>query len=699
MSAKMFGLGRHVENDEHSLTEFLGEDDIKPNKRIEVLKAFYVNVKRSVSMSNVDLKTKNFTEDMKGQWVTEQFILAAKTLAVSEFVVPISRGGTEVPKIQEIDVYVQAFRKSKMETMTELQDVIDMRSHYVRMLRGKLKKKRETLDQAQDEVNKSEEEKANLRLSFEDNDEVDSYESDYRKWQKEALALQQDKQKIVDWEEKCRKDANEQHNEDQDALSRMILAISDLKAFLDKLMRKVPEVEDYVRNKGEDDCDPFDGGDMRQCLDNLLDRYRRDDKMGVLTTIMAGMKETQAKSQELTSFFRTIENWIMELTRLNVNEISIKDMGAIIYLQGMHEKYRKEFLNQQNIMEITLEDRDDGSLDGRSARTDQSLFRKVRTFTKGIADQQLVNQKLNNHKSVMAERTGNGAQGKNAQEAQKTSEAHNAFSIENARAKGICFQFAKTGKCDREGCIFAHGDTDKKVSQGICYSWQNTKTCPKGDACRYKHEETKSSGDEKKDSQSKSKKSGDKKASTNIFSLLEEDGSGDEEERTCCVIVKRSQREPDTSVYSVKDSSKKPIYLGWDSMASINVANSMDIIPGAQPMAYKKMAHGLGGERCITHMGRSPLFGLEMKLIEGGETPNLASVASQLQADADGETGVAIFTSKGAVRIRASSDMHSALAKFVDKAQERGRLEGEAKVRNGVYFVGRQRATVRSTRD
>jgi hypothetical protein len=356
-----------------TLIENYDNDMVKPNTRIDSLKAFYVNVKRSVSMSNVEIKTKNFTEDMKGQWVTEQFILAAKTLCVNEFIQPLSRGGVPIPHIPEMKNYVRAFRKTKQETMKELTDVIDMREHYVKVLRQKLNKRRETL-------NENEDSESGMRLSLDDSSS-DAFETEYRKWQKEALALQQDKQKIVDWEEKCRKDANEQYNDDQDALSRLVLALSDLKTFLDKLMRRVPEVEDYVRNKGEDDRDPFDEGDMRTCLSNLLDRYRRDDKMGVLTTIMAGMKETQTKTGDLMSFFRTIENWIMELTRLNVNEISIKDLGAIIYLQGMNEKHRKEFLTQQNIMEVTLEDRDGGhdSIDGRTISNDQSLFRKVRT--------------------------------------------------------------------------------------------------------------------------------------------------------------------------------------------------------------------------------------------------------------------------------------------------------------------------------
>ena len=133
---------------------------VQPNTRIDALKAFYVNVKRSVSMSNVDLKTKNFTEDMKGQWVTEQFILAAKTLAVSEFVRPLNRGGLEIPVLPDVEEYTSAFRQVKMETMNELQDVIEMRSHYVKVLRGNLKQRRETLNELPEKEDQEEEERA-----------------------------------------------------------------------------------------------------------------------------------------------------------------------------------------------------------------------------------------------------------------------------------------------------------------------------------------------------------------------------------------------------------------------------------------------------------------------------------------------------------------------------------------------------------
>jgi hypothetical protein len=39
--------------------------------------------------------------------------------------------------------------------------------------------------------------------------------------------------------------------------------------------------------------DPFEENDMRQCMDNLFLRYRKDDELGILTTVIQGMKEQQ----------------------------------------------------------------------------------------------------------------------------------------------------------------------------------------------------------------------------------------------------------------------------------------------------------------------------------------------------------------------------------------------------------------------
>ena len=224
MSADLIG-NKGWENLDEDLSNMLRSklgESVQPNTRIDALKAFYVNVKRSVNMSNIDLKTKNFTEDMKGQWVTEQFILAAKTLCVSEFVVPMSRGGIEIPIIPGIEEYNGAFRRVKIDTMNELQDVIEMRNDYVKRLRKKLDllRRRSSIGEVEDEEKDKKEHEEGVRLSFDGKDDTDNFESEYRKWQKEALALQQDKQKIVDWEEKCRKEANDQYNDDQDALSR-----------------------------------------------------------------------------------------------------------------------------------------------------------------------------------------------------------------------------------------------------------------------------------------------------------------------------------------------------------------------------------------------------------------------------------------------------------------------------------------------
>jgi hypothetical protein len=45
-------------------------------------------------------------------------------------------------------------------------------------------------------------------------------------------------------------------------------------------MRKVPDVIEVVHSKIEHDgLDPFEENDMRQCMDNLLLHYRKDDDL------------------------------------------------------------------------------------------------------------------------------------------------------------------------------------------------------------------------------------------------------------------------------------------------------------------------------------------------------------------------------------------------------------------------------------
>ena len=63
-----------------------------------------------------------------------------------------------------------------------------------------------------------------------------------------------------------------------------------------------------MRQKRKDGIDPYDdNNDMRMCYVNLLDRYRQNDEMGILTTIMLGMGEKQGKNS-MSTFLLSVED-------------------------------------------------------------------------------------------------------------------------------------------------------------------------------------------------------------------------------------------------------------------------------------------------------------------------------------------------------------------------------------------------------
>ena len=120
-------------------------------------------------------------------------------------------------------------------------------------------------------------------------------------------------------------------------------------------------------------------------------------------------------------------------------------------------------------------------------------------------------------------------------------------------------------------------------------------------------------------------------------------------------------------------------------MASIHVASSLDVIPGAHEIYSGCKEQGLGGVRSITCQGISPLFGVEMAYIKGGATLNLLSFGQALQCDDSGQTGVAIFSHKGAVKMRKNAEIKRAISRIIDRADELGLLEGTAQLVDGVY--------------
>jgi hypothetical protein len=123
--------------------------------------------------------------------------------------------------------------------------------------------------------------------------------------------------------------------------------------------------------------------------------------------------------------------------------------------------------------------------------------------------------------------------------------------------------------------------------------------------------------------------------------------------------------------------------LPWVGHYGISTCSkTLDVNPGAKAIRSDRQAEGLGGTRSITHQGISPLFGIEMAYINGGNTPNLLSVGTALQTDDNGQIGVAIFTHKGAIHMSNNNEIEAMVSALVDRATEMELVEGYATMKN-----------------
>lgn len=107
-------------------------------------------------------------------------------------------------------------------------------------------------------------------------------------------------------------------------------------------------------------------------------------------------------------------------------------------------------------------------------------------------------------------------------------------------------------------------------------------------------------------------------------------------------IQKAAERNCDKS-----ESSRKR--LGWDTIASIHVARSLEILDNRKPINGVKDAVGVGGSRPITRNGYNKEYGLlDMSYIERGCTPDLLSAAKCVRKVPDtGLSKIAVFAEYG----------------------------------------------------
>ena len=145
--------------------------------------------------------------------------------------------------------------------------------------------------------------------------------------------------------------------------------------------------------------------------------------------------------------------------------------------------------------------------------------------------------------------------------------------------------------------------------------------------------------------------------------------------------------EPDDGMEMVHAVKRNVLYekLGWDTMASINVARDKHNLDSLRKLHSKRTASGMGGTLPITHQGYNSKFGLQMHIIEGGQTPNIKSVGQSLQKDGDGTEYVAIFTANGATQMSLTKRAKLQIMQILNEAEAEDRIMGTAIQSNGIY--------------
>jgi len=700
-----------------------GFGNIVPYQRIKELEYFYTSdsVKNDKVIDIVDVKEKKkFSEEVQGLWALEQIEAVLDILRVRMFVLPKDKGGVEMPDIQSREEYVRAHVEVKAKGLDNISDALEAREAYIEVLRAKMeaargrrstmmfKKESRRLKKAkpEEEVKDQDTSMNSSKILQEDDEEDDSrveeiddleevnedFAKAYQKWNKEQKSQNEDSVRKEDILENCRKQANRQHDEDADATNRLLSSLFVLKKYIQGMIKKFPFLEDIVRQKRSDGIDPYDDNDLRTCYNNLLDRYRQSDEMGVLTTIMSGMAEKQG-SKSMSEFLLCVEDWHQTMIRLGVQHISMSDLAAIITLKGMNEKNRIEFLQQENALEMTLntleqEDNflgDDDTTMASGKKEKKTLLVRVKKFIQQDKNQKLINQRLSGGSGI----SNSASKSISKKEAEDNlREAQNVF-MATLDGKMVCREFAKSGKCKfGQKCKLKHGDegSEKQGSKdkAICFSWRDTGVCKWGmDKCRFNHPPK----TQEKVITVQTTEKEEKKNATVTKSLFNIDDSGDSwgnnSDVVSCIITSSSDSECD-QVMSVEHSNT-PERLGWDTMASIHVAKDKSGLNQVNLLKKQRRASGMGGTLPITHQGYNNKFKLHMHVIEGGKTPNIKSVGKSLQPDGDGTEYVAIFTAKGATQMKMTKRTKQQLMQIMNEADSEDRILGTAVQRNGVY--------------
>lgn len=598
---------------------------IVPNERLPGLLNFYGNSK-SAPIEQVLKGHKNLPEDVVGLWVLEQMQLYAAEIDVFPYIQAIEAGGLVVPSIPDKSVYEDAFLAQHKETIVLMESNFAMMEEHVTDMTVELQTAKGVLSAAavdMAELGDDPEDGAEGSVAWETamlkkqktlKAAKTAKDAAYSTWSTVAGNLVKEKTAVAKIKETCRKDAIDQRDADIDAVATLKVALQLLKKAVGNMMAKYEKIESCVRQFDRDVPDPYNASDMRKVFANLVAKYRKGDSMGVLTSMMGGIRKIQEEQQPPEQWARVLQEFYHSMRNLGVTTITLEDFVAMMGITGMRPEYRESFLTQQTNLKLTLDSlitEEEDSLDDLASRSStrrmqqKTLYEQFMAYCQAEAQRVLYNLRLMKVQAVApgstatataaaAAPTGKGKLSKHEQAALKAFQV--AFSIGQAKPDppsdnkvsesskdtnkqaAFCFNWVRTGNCRKgETCKFRH------VSR--CLQWAKDGTCTKDKKCPHK--------DSHVSPPQHFNPGAAKPTSSALYPVTEQSPKSEynwlgaaSDEEVEAVIIKSVPKQPygAAEVHSVSQTPHRTV-LGWDSHASINVASSLEIIPGAKQVS------------------------------------------------------------------------------------------------------------------
>jgi hypothetical protein len=224
---------------------------------------------------------------------------------------------------------------------------------------------------------------------------------------------------------------------------------------------------------------------MRVVYANLIERFRNNDQMGITTTLVTGMRITQAPKQDLSEFVRGIEEFHQHMLLLGVTEVSMSDLAAIVALSGMHEEHKKSFLDTESTVALTVKNLEGDQQLGENMGSGDSVASQSRG---GVDKRSLLEKVLEfchtteSKKLMLGNMSGGDSGAKTippdpeaALRRKRDLEARSILSIaerpkltvEQKRWNGVCNDHKK-GHCKwGEQCKYLHEEPKQEAKSGV----------------------------------------------------------------------------------------------------------------------------------------------------------------------------------------------------------------------------------------